>query len=378
MCFNRTLTIRERDALIRQDLPLRYRNAGFVLLLLAAVCVNACHHDRPETDNENLQVVPLPVLSGEIELRVGVVSNPRFPGLSAQGIDDLLARTAEMVEQQFGIRLSFQRPEAITIQGFFAWLPPAMTRNRGTEIIDISTLDDAGIGRMQDSLTGTLEQYGYDRQQVLNYAVPYLEQPPVNDSLHEIAGALVASLVTRLRYWQHETAADGRPVLDGTPYNEWVWWDSIGYGDMPYDVVITNQLVASAENYSMDVHSALRGGITAGTTSYGKKSRLKAWSWVTLYPLLNDSPLLVTLRDDEHYSQRQVSDYAAAVLTHELGHLLLHLGHPFGVEGCLMSPMPLLKYREWYQGVDVKKCPLYSDEQMRPGAITIDFHGDWP
>jgi hypothetical protein len=305
------------------------------------------------------------------------VDNPRFPELSTPQLQQLLAHAADMVKRQFGISVTFQPPESITVQDFFAFLPPRVKRNRADEIIDINTLDDAGVGRIQDSLTGTLEQYGYDRQQVIDYARPYLAQPPENDSLHEIAGALAASLVTRLRYWQQEKAADGRPVLDGTPYNEWVWWDSIGYGDMPYDVVITNQLVASAEKYAMDVHSALRGGITAGTTSYGKKSRLKAWSWVTLYPLLNDSELLVTLRDDAHYNETQVSEYAAALLTHELGHLLLHLGHPFGGEGCVMSPMPLLKYREWYDGIDAAKCPLNSVEQMRPGAATIDYRSDW-
>jgi len=360
---------------------IRYRGihsriVGCVLFALVCACLDACYK-QAENDAGELRRVPLPVLSGTISLRVGVVYNPRFPELSVQQLKQLLVRTSDMVERQFGISVSFQPPERIGIQEFFDFLPPVVKRHRSAEIIDIASLDDAGIGRMQDSLTGTLEHFGYDPQQVLDYALPYLAEPPDNDSLHEIAGALVASLVTRLRYWQQEKAADGRPVLDGTPYNEWVWWDSIGYGDMPYDVVITNQLVASAENYSMDVHSAIRGGITAGTTSYAKKARLKAWSWVTLYPLLNDSKLLVKLRDDAHYSETQVSDYAAALLTHELGHLLLHLGHPFGSEGCVMSPMPLLKYREWYQGIDAAKCPLNSVEQMRPGAATIDYHGDW-
>ena len=358
------------------DNSVRHRIICCALIALVCTCLTACYK-KSETDAGKLRNVPLPVLSGTISLRVGVVDNPRFPELSAQQVQQLLAHTATMVDQQFGISVSFQPPETISIQDFFAYLPPVVMHNRKAEIIDINTLDDAGIGRMQDSLTGTLEQYGYDRQQVIDYALPYLAQPPENDSLHEIAGALAASLVTRLRYWQQEKAEDGRPVLDGTPYNEWVWWDSIGYGDMPWDVVITNQLVASAENFAMDVHSALRGGITAGTTSYGKKSRLKAWSWVTLYPLLNDSPLLVTLRDDEHYSEAQVTDYAAALLTHELGHLLLHLGHPFGTEGCIMSPMPLLKYREWYRGIDAGKCPLSGVEQMRPGAATIDYRSDW-
>ena len=46
------------------------------------------------------------------------------------------------------------------------------------------------------------------------------------------------------------------------------FWDKLAHGALTYDIVITKQLMASAEYFGMDVHSALRGGITVGTTSY--------------------------------------------------------------------------------------------------------------
>ncbi len=67
---------------------------------------------------------------------------------------------------------------------------------------------------------------------------------------------------------------------------------------MPYDIVITNQLVASAEYFAMDVHSSLRGGLTAGTTSYAKNTRLNTYAYIMVYPMLNDTALLTRLRDD--------------------------------------------------------------------------------
>ena len=151
-----------------------------VLLVLVVASLNACYK-KPDSENATgeLRSVPLPVLSGTISLRVGVVDNPRFPELSTPQLQQLLAHTADMVKRQFGISVTFQPPESITIQDFFAFLPPRVKRNRADEIIDINTLDDAGVGRIQDSLTGTLEQYGYDRQQVIDYARPYLAQPPV-------------------------------------------------------------------------------------------------------------------------------------------------------------------------------------------------------
>ncbi len=281
-----------------------------------------------------------------------------------------------MVFEQFGIRIVFSEPDNISIEQFFDYLTPAVKQKRASEIIDVYDISDETFAQMQQSIFQTLEKYGADRSSVIDYARPYLNSTFAGDDFLPFSRELIATLVTRLEYWQQQKASDGKPVLNNTPYNEWVWWDSIGYGGMPYDVVITNQLVASAEMYAMDVHSALRGGITAGTTSYSKNAVLHAWSWVTLYPLLNDSELLVRLRDEAHYTPEQVINYSAALLTHELGHLLLHLGHPFGDDRCIMSPMPLLKYRSWYEGLDPAACTLRSQEQMKPGVASIDYRTD--
>ena len=96
-----------------------------------------------------------------------------------------------------------------------------------------------------------------------------------------------------------------------------------------------------------------------------------------LYPMLNDNTVLARLRDDEHYSAEQVVEYAAMLLTHELGHLLLHLGHPFGNQHCVMAPTPLLKYRAWIEGIDAGQCPVGSEEQMTPGVAKIEFNNRW-
>ena len=166
-------------------------------------------------------------------------------------------------------------------------------------------------------------------------------------------------------------------MLDANAYNEWVWWDSLGYGDLPYEVVITNQLVASAEYYGMDVHSSLRGGLTAGTTSYNRHALLSTYAYVMVYPMLNDTDLLTTLRQDSSYSDEQIVNYSAALLTHELGHMLLRLGHPFGDKHCIMSPTTLLNYRDWYKQLDSNQCAIGSSEQMMPGFARIDYNKKW-
>lgn len=346
-----------------------------LLVLVVFLYLPACD-DKPEKKDIEWRNIGLPVLSGTIELSVAIASNSRFPQLPDSSIQMLLARTREMVQQHFGISVVFTDPRNISINQLFNGLSPPLKQKRKDEIIDIHALDDSTREHMRQSIYETLGNYSADRQKVIDYAKPYLDAPLEKESFLQLSEALAVTLENRLKYWYQLKAADGRPVLDGTPYNEWVWWDSLGYTDMAYDVIITNQLVASAELYAMDVHSTLRGGITAGTTSYSKHATLNAYSWMTLYPLLNDAGLLAGLRNDETYSDEQIIDYGATLLTHELGHLLLHLGHPFGNSQCIMSPMPLLKFREWHDGLDPDGCRLRSEEQMVPGAANIEYRVD--
>ena len=272
--------------------------------------------------------------------------------------------------------------ETLSIEDMFEYLDPVVVDARSSEIVDIDYIDEASARQsreqMQQSLFATMSGYAGNRQAVLDYAQPYLLYPEIKEKdFIGLSYALVDTLIARLQYWKSETAEDAAPVLDASGYNQWVWWDSLGYSDMPYDVVITNQLVASAEYYAMDVHSSLRGGLTAGTTSYAKNTRLNTYAYIMLYPMLNDTALLTRLRDDETYSEQQIINYSAALLSHELGHMLLHLGHPFGDKACIMSPTVMLHYRDWYQGFDAGQCAVGSSKQMVPGSANIDYNRSW-
>lgn len=323
-------------------------------------------------------VVKLPDLPNEtITLSVANVVNTRFPQLTDQQLQQILDKTTEMMKQHFGLSVSFTRPETVSIDVFFGYLKDVVLRERRKDIVKFGEVSEAERFRMREGVYKRLTTYWNDREVVADYARPYLLTPYEGDDFKKLAKALVDTLLMRLQYWQDQKAEDGKPVIDDKPYNEWVWWDSLGYGDMPYDVVITNQIVASAETYDMSVHSSIRGGITAGTTTFSKQSQFNAYAYIMVYPMLNDTDMLVKLRDDMSYTSDQTTTYAAALLAHELGHLLLHLGHPFGNQNCIMSPTPLLKYREWYENLDPAQCPLNSEEMMTPGVATLDYRADW-
>ena len=358
--------------MIKKDNRLIFKLLRHLLGLLLLSVLVSCNKEP------QWQPVPLPNLpDGTIHLRVANVVNSRFPQLTDEQLQQLLDKTVLMVKQHFNLSIKFDKPKSITIQKLFDSLPEHVKKERRKDIVKFGAVSQADTIKMRQGVYAVLNKYWDDRQAVIDYASPYLLSPMEGDDFKQLSVALVDTLLKRLKYWQTQKAADGLPVIDEHPYNEWVWWDSLGYGDMAYDVMITNQLVASAEIYDMSVHSSIRGGITAGTTMYGKQASYGSYVYIMVYPLLNDSEMLVELRDDETYSSDQATTYAAALLTHEIGHQLLHLGHPFGNSNCIMAPTPLLKYREWVEGLDASQCLLNSEPSMTPGFVTIDYRADW-
>jgi len=361
-------------------------------LLLIFLCLSiACSNENGSSQNETRQQgkstdeinqwakVKLPDLSLQpIRLRVASVVNPRFKQLSDAQIKRILTRSQQMVKQHFDIDVEFYGGETLVIDEVFSRLEPKVKAIRRSEIVDLEHIDTEVREKMQQSLYKTLSNYSGNRQNVIDFAQPHLLHPDVEQiDFTGLSYALVDTLIARLGYWKNQTAADGKPVLSDDEYNEWVWWDSLGYSDLSYDVLITNQLVASAEYYAMDVHSSIRGGITAGTTTFNRNTALGSYVYIMVYPLLNDTDLLTRLRSDKSYTEEQVINYAAALLTHELGHLLFHFGHPFGNKSCIMSPTMMLNYREWYDNLDARKCVVGSSIDMTPGSAKIDYNRSW-
>ena len=76
--------------------------------------------------------------------------------------------------------------------------------------------------------------------------------------------------------------------------------------------MLTNQLVASAEYYGMDVHSALRGGISVGTTSNSRNSSLRTYAFLSTFPFSNDYPPIIQLRGGTKYSENEAARLAGA------------------------------------------------------------------
>ena len=92
---------------------------------------------------------------------------------------------------------------------------------------------------------------------------------------------------------------------------------------------------------------------------------------VSTYPFIGEDAATRELRGNESYSSANAARYAAYLLVHELGHQLLHLGHPFGRNACVMNPAQLLHFRSWVTQFSPRDCPLAQSGAMMPGFVKM-------
>ncbi|MDP7345089.1 MAG: hypothetical protein QF767_17395, partial [Alphaproteobacteria bacterium] len=296
--------------------------------------------------------------------------------MSEAQIAVLLEEARQVAKDHFGIEIIFTTPEQISIAELFALRPDVADGEVMEWVYDFKTNSGKTdllvadlLARIQNSSAGSEDIYAFAR--------PHLVNPPRSATDHGYAEALTDTLLRRLRVWRVLPAKDKRAVIDDSVFNEWTLWDTLAHGALPYDIVLTNQLVASAEYYGMDVHSALRGGISVGTTSYSRDGPFHTYAFLSTFPFANDYVPILKLRGGKRYGEEEAARLAGAYLAHEIGHVLLHLGHPFNQSACVMNPAQLLDFRTWRDNLDAVHCPLGSSAEMVPGAAKLTYNASW-
>lgn len=345
------------------------KKGGFLKIFTLLFLVFSCF---VQAQWQALNYKPLP--STDITLNFVRAINPRFPKLDEKYISIYLSQARNVVKEHFGLNLTFKRQRDITVKSLFEVFSQKVRQELNKNICNFkkSNIDKA---RLVADLHQTLKSYEskMNLNQMLSFARPHLVSKKDINTSHDLAVALIDTELYRLKQWLKIKAKDGKSVINENDFNEWSYWDSLGYFHSQYDVVLTNQLIASAEYYGQDMHSALRGGIVAGTTSYKKDSSFDALVFMTSFLFINDNKMVKKLRGNKNYTKEEAARYAGAYLAHEIGHMLLRLGHPFGNKHCVMSPSKMLYFDQWYQEINAKKCSLGSNPSMTPGSVTLYY-----
>jgi hypothetical protein len=316
--------------------------------------------------------LPLPKLDATpLELRVLHVINPRLPRMSDTQMALMLETMAQAAREHFGISVQFVQPIEIPIAQAFAGIPLKFTELAKRDQYNFRSWL-AWKSNLAKSYARGFAQGGESLQDMALFAQK--KGIKLDASNFETFGKdVVRYQLDRIHQWQKLKANDGQSVIGHQPFHEYTMWAYLGYGQMPYELVITNQIIASVEYTQPSIHTAIRGGYTNGLTPYNPKSRYGSLSiWSTFAFTSNDAAWL-KWREGESYTPEEAARLSGLAAVHELGHQLFHLFHPFGQKGCIMDPVPLFTYRSWASKLSAKDCPLGSSAAMAPGAYRYQY-----
>lgn len=344
-----------------------------VALVLVAVGGAVSYLGSPARD-EAWTEVPTPTLSGRpVTLRVVYAVNPRLPQFTREQLDRLLDTASSTAEAHFGVRVGFELTGTMPIDALFDAMPPAAWRKFRAQIHDPGEGASA-YKRLHRATYEALRSQGVSAEVARSYLAPDGDPPTSDADLRSLTTALLARQLAAMARWRTVRAADGRPVVTETPYHQWLAWSALGYRELPYDVVLTNQLVSSAEYVGAELHAMVRGGVAIGTTFYSSVSAYDAYVMFSTFMFSDALPEVVALRGDGVYAESEAATLAGAYLAHELGHLLLRLGHPYGNAACVMRPAVAFRFRAWFASLDPGRCRVGGEPQMRPGAVRLGYY----
>lgn len=304
-----------------------------------------------------------------VPIRVLRVTNAYLPEFTDRELEIFLAEAQRFALDQLHVRIRWIDLGEMSTDQFFREYFPVVFPEYRTEDPFVLNIIEPNPAHARKLALALAEGHQRDSlAELMAFASEILppEQLEVVDSKGRLFDLVAKHHLEQLAVLAALEApqAKGVPLLDNAlPYHQYVYWDAAVREVRRYDLIITNQLLASAETIDAQIHASLRGGITTGFTersnaTYGGSIVLSS------YPVLGEEPPLVEMRGGS-YTRDEAARYLGAYTSHELGHLLLHLDHPFDQPDCIMNPARLLRYREWYQ--DIERAP------RKPGcAIPTD------
>jgi hypothetical protein len=346
---------------------LRKMTLRLMLLLGLFGTVNA----QAQSSNEMAQL-PLPKLGSQpLELRVAHVINPRLPRMSDLQINQMLETMAQATYDHFGISVRFAKPVELPIALAFESIPPKFMALAKRDQYNFRSLF-ARSSSLASAFGKGLARQGEPLEDMALFAQK--KGINLNSRNFEAFGEDVAKLqLNRIAQWTNIQALDGKSVIDDQPFHQYTAWNMLGYGELPFELIITNQIIASVEYVQPSIHTAMRGGYTNGITSFNRSARWGTHSIWSTFAFTQNGSDWIARREGEAYSPEEAARLAGLAATHELGHQLLHVIHPFGQKGCIMDPVPMFAYRAWADKLSPKDCPVSSSKAMTPGSYLFRY-----
>jgi hypothetical protein len=366
--------------LVSQPLPFTRRT--FMIGALASLGFTPAHASLfgkkkaaevwPVNVNLKQPLLNIPQLSGLEKLRVAYVRNSNLPDIPSEMIVRVLRRAEVLCTQLLDVKVQLLAPQELSLARLFGGFSASLFKLLRDETVPFKTseLYEGQRESQARALEADLVATGQPASALFAYAKPYLITSPDSSSLRSLAYALVETHWQRLKVATGAKTLAGDALLGDDVFNEYMFWSNMDELRLPFEVLLTNQPIVSMERSASSMHSALRGGVSNGVTAVSGAARFGTYSVLSLYPMFSADAWLAPLRAGQTYEADAAVNYAALVLVHELGHQLLHLGHPYGHQACVMSPTPALDFAAWARAIG-PSCKLSKLSGMEPGAATF-------
>jgi 5-formyltetrahydrofolate cyclo-ligase len=275
----------------------------------------------------------------------GLLSQSPIRAAGPATLDAVLAHTVRLARQHLGLALQFAELRELGIAEGFAAFGADQQARLAASLYDFKR-GSGDRARLVEGTRRSLEASGSSLESMLAYAKSHLLRPVASESFQGLAEAVVETQLQRIGQWRDMKGADGRPLIDAAPYNEFnAWLAAAQSAAWPFEVIVTNQLIASVEYDHSHLHASLRGGLSNGLCTQSPQARYGLVSVLSLYPFTSNDVATVALRGGVLAQGDEPALWAAALLVHEIGHQLLHLNHPFGRPALRDEPPPTLRFR---------------------------------
>ena len=304
---------------------------------------------------KKVNVLPQKRIGDPITIQVGIINNPRFKSLTDKQINLILVEINKGVKERFNVSLKYIKTTNENIKKYFdryVWQISKKQKNR----------IDANMFRNYEEYKYKSDDYEIFKDKIASILSEYMDLTTAQAAVknqgynpfefgntkEEIFGKVVDIHIAKLHRIANIKMKDGNNLIEKeTLYNEFMFWDVLLELQSDYDLIITNQLIASAESHLPTIHSSLRGGITSGVATISN-TPLHGSVVVSTFPFISKADFFTNARGSD-YTDEEAINYIAWIGVHEFGHLLAFRPHYYDHPGCVMRPTPALKYKEWYK-----------------------------
>ncbi|MBO6837168.1 MAG: hypothetical protein JJ881_13445 [Alphaproteobacteria bacterium] len=326
--------------------------------------------------------VPLPKLpsNGTIELRVAFIENPRLTTYSAAEWQQVLDTTRDLTQEHFGLDVAFTDPVPLSLEDVFDRLDNNLSDAHKDHIAGLDP-DRIDWNRMTEAILPTLPTHDEGLSAAFetvkaHTGARYSEMTSVALETRRRQLALILADLLKEKLAAYRSGDSAKAIQEserpGRPgYNEWIYWDALPSLSLPYDIYLTNQPVISAEYSHYPIHAVISGGVTAGTTSGATQGQFGTAAWVTNFFDMASDPVYAAIRGGPETARTQAIRMTALTLTHEIGHVLFHFGHPWENPSCIMTPSRFESAEGAFRRIDANACQIGSSPDMTPGAARI-------